>query len=284
MYQLAIAFRAHPREQTKTRLTINKLKNHFTAARKMHGSTTEKQTDFLVMMNVFINEPKEANMLINPQQHANLRYLPIDNRLFAASHAWIKVVCEDIEPLIRRGVPIVLEAWSDALPIALLRPTDMDDPLGGHTPVMWRDYPFTLGPDTVGLNHADQVTCQAPLWADPDAPHWSSGHGYRLFDYDEKPTPFLRDIMSSLQARQRTIQHTYTLVSLLHRAEALSPMSVEYGSQRHVIYRIDLTNLAKRLTLLDSDNSSQALHLATLLEKSQAWLSSLENTMPDKSL
>ena len=61
-------------------------------------------------------------------------------------------------------------------------------------------------------------------------------------------------------------------------------MSVEYASKRHVIYRIDLTNLAKRLTLLDSDNSSQALHLATLLEKSQAWLSSLENTMPDKSL
>ena len=217
-------------------------------------------------------------MLINPQQHANLRYLPIDNRYFAASRSWIQVVCEDIEPLIRRGVPIVLE------PIALLRPTDKDDPLGGHTPVMWRDYPFTLGPDTVGLNHADQVTCQAPLWADPDAPHWSSGHGYRLFDYDEKPTPFLRDIMSSLQARQRTIQHTYTLVSLLHRAEALSPMSVEYGSQRHAIYRIDLTNLTERLSALDSEHSTQALSLATLLHESQAWLSCLEDIASVKSL
>ena len=250
----------------------------------MNGSAPKNQTGFLSKMDMFIPKPKEANMLINPQQHANLRYLPIDNRYFAASHSWIEVVCEDIEPLIQRGVPVVLEAGSDALPIALLRSTDRDDPLSGHTPVMWRDYPFTLGPDTIGLNHADQVTCHAPLWVDPDAPHWSSGDGYRLFDSDEKPTLFLKDVMSSLRARQRTIQHTYTLVSLLHRAEALSPMSVEYASKRHVIYRIDLTNLAKRLTLLDSDNSSQALHLATLLEKSQAWLSSLENTMPDKSL
>ena len=223
-------------------------------------------------------------MLINPQQHANLRYLPIDNRYFAASRSWIQVVCEDIEPLIRRGVPIVLEAGADALPIALLRPTDRDDTLGGHMPVMWRGYPFTLGPDTVGLNHADQVTCHAPLWADPDAPHWSSGHGYRLFDSDEKPTPFLRDVMSNLQARQRTIQHTYTLVSLLHRAEALSPMSVEYGSQRHAIYRIDLTNLEERLIALDSEHSTQALYLATLLHKSQVWLSSLEDIASVKSL
>lgn len=223
-------------------------------------------------------------MLINPQQHANLRFLPIDNRFFAASRSWIEVVCEDIEPLIRRGVPIVLAAESDALPIALLRSTDMDDPLGGHTPVTWRDYPFALGPDTVGLNHADQVTCHAPLWADPDAPHWSSGDGYRLFDPDEKPTPFLRDVMASLQAHHRMIQHTYTLVSLLHRAEALSPMSIEYGSQRHAIYRVDLTDLGARLDALNSEHSAQANYLATLLHKSQAWLSSLEYITSVKSL
>jgi len=223
-------------------------------------------------------------MLINPQQHASLRYLPIDNRFFAASRSWIKVVCEDIEPLIRRGVPIALEAGSDALPIALLRPTDMDDPLGGHTPVMWRDYPFALGPDTVGLNHADQVTCHASLWADPDAPHWSSGDGYRLFDPDEKPTPFLREVMASLQARHRMIQHTYTLVGLLHRTEALSPMSIAYGDQRHAIYRIDLTNLAERLDVLDSEHSAQAYYLATLLHESQAWLSCFENTSSVTSL
>lgn len=223
-------------------------------------------------------------MLITPQQHANLRYLPIDNRYFAALHSWIEVVWEDIEPLMGRGVPIVLEAGSDALPIALLRPTDRADALCGHMPVMWRDYPFALGPDAVGISHTGQVTCQQSLWADPNAPHWSSGGGYQLFDSDEKPTPFLKDVISSLQARQRTVQHTYTLVSLLHRAEALSPMSVEYASKRHAIYRIDLTNLAERLIALDSDHSAQALYLATLLQKSQVWLSSLEDIMSDKSL
>ena len=61
-------------------------------------------------------------------------------------------------------------------------------------------------------------------------------------------------------------------------------MSVEYGSQRHAIYRIDLTNLEERLIALDSEHSTQALYLATLLHKSQVWLSSLEDIASVKSL
>lgn len=221
-------------------------------------------------------------MLINPQQHAHLRCLPIDNRFFVASRSWVEVVCEDIEPLSRRGVPIVLKAGSDGLPLALLRPSDTDDPLGGHTPLMWRDYPFALGPDTVGVNHADQFTCHAPLWADPEAPHWSSDKGYRLFDSYNQPTPFLRNVISNLRAQQQMIQHTLTLVGLLHQADALSPISIEYGQQRHVIYQIDLTNLGARLDSLASDQSAQALHMASLLHETQIWLSSLEDNISTK--
>lgn len=218
-------------------------------------------------------------MLIHPGQHAHLRCLPIENRTFAAAEPSVALVASDVQALAGSGIPIILPVTPDALPKALLTDATHDDPLAGHTPLLWQAYPFSLVRSVVGADAKGVPTCQNVLWAEPDAPHWSQTHGDRLFTLSGHPAPFLEAVLERLQEQERQACHTRELIALLHQAEALTTAYVDYQGQTHAIYRINMDNLGERLQALDGDKGLLAFYFATLVEQSQQGLIQTHDTL-----
>lgn len=208
-------------------------------------------------------------MLINAHEHRHLHLMPVDNRVLAACQAVIDLTDADVLPLAQHGIPIVLPTGSGALPQALLTPDNTDDIFGGHTPSLWRDYPFTLIEHTLGMTPEGEATTHSVLWADPQAPHWSPDQGFRLFDLAGQPTPYLTKVMQRLQAQQKAAERTRELVSLLHRAKVLTPAHVTHQDQTLAVWRIEEGSLHERLEALDSDLSLSASLFADALLMAQ---------------
>lgn len=218
-------------------------------------------------------------MLIHPGQHAHLRCLPIENRTFAAAEPSVALVASDVQALAGSGIPIILPVTPDALPRALLTDATHNDPLAGHTPLLWQAYPFSLQSSVVGTDAEGMPTLQNVLWAEPDAPHWSQTHGDRLFTPMGEPAPFLQSVLERLQEQERQACQARELIALLHQAEALSTAYVDYQGQTHAIYRINMDDLGERLQALDSDLGLRAFYFASLVHDSQQGLIQAHDTL-----
>lgn len=135
-------------------------------------------------------------MIITRDQHL-LQYIqPRDNRYFAARQPWVALVEQDIIPMARQGIPIVLPAGLEALPQALITPAEDSHPFGEHTPRLWQHYPFTLTEHIVGLDADDSGKLGTVLQGDPNAPHWLDRTGYRLFDDHGQASDFLNKTLT----------------------------------------------------------------------------------------
>lgn len=211
-------------------------------------------------------------MLLNPQQHAHLRYLPIDNRLFAGQLPWISLVSSDVIPLAHQGVPILLPVGPEALPQALIMPSVEDHPFGDHTPRLWQYYPFTLSQPVVGIEADDSGQFSTVLQIDPEAPHWEGNTGYRLFDTNGQLSPFLRKTLSGLRAVQQEVMQMQQLIWRLHGLRVLTSGIVEHAGQCLEVYHIDLEALERQLSDSEEARDIQLLVMASAITASQVDL------------
>lgn len=211
-------------------------------------------------------------MLLTPQQHAHLRYLPIDNRFFAGQLPWISLVTRDVIPLAHQGLPIILPMGPEALPQALITPSADDHPFGDHTPRLWQHYPFTLSPPVVGIDTDDSDQLNAVLQIDPEAPHWEGSTGYRLFDTVGRLSPFLRETLSGLRAVQQEVMQMQQLIWRLHGLRVLKPGIVEHVGQCLEVYHLDLEALERQLSDSEEARDIKLLVMASAITASQVDL------------
>nr|WP_295714869.1 SapC family protein [uncultured Halomonas sp.] len=208
-------------------------------------------------------------MIITRDMFYPQRITPRDNRFFAAQHPWVSLVTCDLEPLAHQGIPMVLPADADALPVALITPSEEDPPFGAHTPRLWQYYPFTLTAHVVGLDANDSGKLGTVLQGDPCAPHWHDHIGYRLFDDDGQASQFLQKTLTGLRAVQQEVMKTQQLVWQLHQWRVLTPCHVQHEGQWLTIYRIDLTALEAHIGNSEDPQAAKLLMMATTLEQSQ---------------
>lgn len=236
-------------------------------------------------------------MLINHHQHAHVRCLPIENRLFAARETSIELVVDDVEQLAKHhAIPIILPAEPNALPRALLSGTGEHDPLSGYTPELWRAYPFSLLPDVIGADTSKAAAAHTVLWADEQAPHWSMTDGDLLFTADGHPSAFLDATIQRLQLQEKRASRTRELIAFFHKAGALRRTYIEYEGQTHAVYQIVMDGLEARLEAqlgtprvtqpedaLDVVDSNSmvlvATYFASLIHQSQQGLIELDSTV-----
>lgn len=141
-------------------------------------------------------------MIITRDMFYQQRMTPRDNRLFAAHQPWVRLVMCDLEPLAYQRIPMVLPADADALPMALITPSDEGHPFGAHTPRLWQHYPFSLTDHVVGLDANDSGKLGTILQGDPCAPHWQDHVGYRLVDDHGQASQFPQKMVTDLRAVQ----------------------------------------------------------------------------------
>lgn len=211
-------------------------------------------------------------MLLTPKDHSHVRYLEVNNHCLAVEQPYVELLHSDILPLADNGLPIVLPATPSGLPIGLIAASLHEDPLGGHTPALWAEYPFSLTLPTVSLDADGGVSASPALQIDPQAPHWSPDHGHRLFTLAGQPTAFVRGTMARLQRQAVMVERTQRLVALLHEAGALEPVYLDMPGMPAYVYDIQLTRLGERLDALDSDLGPLAFYFATLLHEAMAQL------------
>lgn len=209
-------------------------------------------------------------MLLNPDEHAHLHCMPIDNHCFACQQPSLAVLAGDIEALEGSDVPIILPREPNVLPQAVLNASQQEDPLSGHTPALWENMPFSLTTPLVSLNDEGETDSRVVLQADPNAPHWSPDTGHRLFTPVGQPSAFLKSVMARLQQEQVMIQHTRALIDLLHDVEALTPAMATCQGELLAVYHIEMDGLAARLDATESHLSLSAYQLAQLVDQSQA--------------
>jgi hypothetical protein len=215
-------------------------------------------------------------MLIIRDTFYQQRVTPRDNRFFAAQSPWVSLVISDLAPFAQQGLPMVLPAGPEALPLALITPSDEDHPFGAHTPRLWQYYPFTLTAHVVGLDANDSGQLGTVLQGDPRAPHWHDHIGYRLFDDDGQASQFLQRTLTGLRGVQQEVMKTQQLVWQLHRWRVLTPCHVQHLGQWLTIYRIDLTALEAHIGSSGDPQAVKLLMMATTLEQSQAGLNRWE--------
>lgn len=222
-------------------------------------------------------------MLLSPYEHRHLVWTPIDNRSLAAKFPTLNLLAEDVEKLAER-LPIVIPVLPQGqtpIPVALITPTQTENPFGEHMPRLLQDYPFSLAPQVVCVDEAGAPIYQDALWADPNAPHWQASpqNGYRLFDDHGQPSEALQQVLKRLRALQPSIARTQALVELLDQAGALSQQQVRHLEQNHHVFRVVTDeDLGDRLDDLDPDRAGQARLFADWIAHSQKALTFLPPT------
>lgn len=213
-------------------------------------------------------------MLITLTQHRHQRFQPQDNRAVAARQPVIDLVADDITPL-ATTLPIVIPAYypyAPALPQALVNTDSAQDPFKGYTPTLWQDYPFTLAAQSLAVDDNGHPMAVDALWADPNAPVWSSTEGVRLFDDEGQVSDYLRDVMQRLRQTQQAIARTQQLLDVLRRAEACRLSEITHRHQKLNVYRVSTEGLGKRLETWEPGLAGKAMVLAERIEASQARL------------
>jgi hypothetical protein len=198
----------------------------------------------------------------------------MDNRLMAARQSVIELVAADVTPL-APILPIVIPAYSPyppALPQALITNDNTQDPFQGHTPTLWRDYPFQLVPQSLAVDGDGKPVTMDALWADPNASCWSMIHGVRLFDDQGEPSRYLQAVMQRLRQAQQEIERTRQLVGLLREAKALHLREITHRHETLSVFQVTTEGLADRLEALDADHAGYAMILAERIEASQVGL------------
>lgn len=230
------------------------------------------------------------NTLLNTSDHAHLRYLPIDNQVFAAAYPNPALLFDDLDALAERDVPIVLPAQPETLPEAWLWVCQHQDPLDNYLPLLSQYYPFALT-TTVGIGVGGRAQDHALLSADLATPHWNkysipqassgifsqhqdsysswlSNAGYRLFTEQGETTPFVKGIVSKLQKQEAEKQHTLELISLLDQAGSLTTVHIAYNGQDRQVCRINPEELEENLEKIDKNRSTAAYQLAMTIHAS----------------
>jgi len=212
-------------------------------------------------------------MLITLAHHRHQHCEPMDNRLMAARQTAIDLVAADVTPLAPL-LPIVIPAYyhPPALPRALITNDNTQDPFGGHTPILWQDYPFQLVPQSFAVDADGKPVTVDALWADPNASCWSMINGVRLFNDQGEPSQYLLGIMQRLRKAQQASEHTRLLVDLLRDAKALHLREITHRHETLSVYKVTTEGLADRLEALDEKNAALAMVLADRLEASQKGL------------
>ncbi|MDR5897692.1 SapC family protein [Halomonas vilamensis] len=208
--------------------------------------------------------------LLNPEVHANLRYLPIDNHVFATEQKGVELLFDDMEALADRDIPIILPAAPGSLPEAILATSQHENPLEGYTPLRWLTYPFALQ-SAVGVGPKGHTTQYTLLHADLETPHWRcwpNNVGHWLFSKAGEPTVFLQNIVTRLQEQAARTEHTHELISLLDQAGGLTKWHIHYLEQFHDVYRINPEKLEERLEAIDSSRCTAAYDLAMRIHQS----------------
>ena len=213
-------------------------------------------------------------MLITLAHHRHQHCEPMDNRLMAARQTAIDLVAADVTPLAPL-LPIVIPAYyphPTALPQALITNDNTQDPFGGHTPILWQDYPFQLVPQSFAVDADGKPVTVDALWADPNASCWSMINGVRLFNDQGEPSQYLLGTMQRLRKAQQASEHTRLLVDLLRDAKALHLREITHRHETLSVYKVTTEGLADRLEALDEKNAALAMMLADRLEASQEGL------------
>ncbi len=211
-------------------------------------------------------------MIITRDAFYAQRITPRDNRLFAAQQACVSLVLSDVTPLANQGIPIVLPAGPDALPLALIPPVEDDQPFGDHTPRLWQHYPFALTHHVVGIDAHDSGELGSILQGDPYAPHWADNTGYRLFDSEGQASGYLQKTLVGLREVQKEVHQTQQLIWQLHQLRVLSQFAISHARQTLLTYRIDMAQLQERIGASDDPMDGQVLILAQTVEQSQQAL------------
>mgnify|MGYP003645963289 FL=1 len=191
----------------------------------------------------------------------------------AARQSAIDLVAADVTPLAPL-LPIVIPAYyhPTALPQALITNDNTQDPFGGHTPILWQDYPFQLVPQSFAVDADGKPVTVDALWADPNASCWSMINGVRLFNDQGEPSQYLLGTMQRLRKAQQASEHTRLLVDLLRDAKALHLREITHRHETLSVYKVTTEGLADRLEALDEKNAALAMMLADRLEASQEGL------------
>lgn len=207
-------------------------------------------------------------MLITFQEHKSLHLLPIDNGVFAAQQTRIPLLAKDIEPMIKRRVPVILPVGDNQLPQALLKASTTKEPLADYTPTLWHNFPFSLATAVVGVNAQGEPIQTNVLWAEKEATHWSSSAGHRLFELSGEPSEFLRRTLKQLHEQQAAIEETHALLNLLKEHGILAKAYLHDLVESRPVYRVLVDKLAS-LGASDDYLVMRAYHLATLIADSQ---------------
>lgn len=208
-------------------------------------------------------------MFITAHHHFHARWVVTDVRMAAARQRSINLVAADVAALASR-LPLIIPATPDALPQALVVPTDTDTPFGEHTPRLWENYPFSLIPDSLGVDADGEPTAHDMLWMDPLAPQPTHPlDGYRLFGQDSQPSEALRGVMQRLRRVQAEITQTQAMIRLLHEANALTTRSMTHLGESLRVYEVNTEGLDDRMDKRDFQLAYHAILLAETVQQSQ---------------
>lgn len=212
-------------------------------------------------------------MFITAHQHFQARWVATDVRMAAARQRSISLVEADVYALAER-LPIILPATPDALPQALVVPKDTDMPFGEHTPRLWENYPFSLIPESLGVDDNGEPTTHDMLWMDPLAPQPTHPlDGYRLFDQDSQPSEALRGVMQRLRRVQGEVVQTQAMIRLLHDAKALTARKLEHYGESLRVYEVSTEGLDETMDKSHLELAYKAATMAEAIQQSQQSLS-----------
>jgi hypothetical protein len=225
-------------------------------------------------------------LLLNPEQHLDLHFTPIDNAWLTFARSPVPLVLQDLDALQGR-YPIVISPRGTPVPLLLpeLLQPHQAVPWGGYTPKQLQAYPFQLIQQPVIAEDGSTVEIRESLAIDEYCPHLQLRVGYRLFDDDGQLTPFTCSIIDRLHALARAQSRTERFMRTLERVGVMVPARVYHQGECIDCRLIDPLRLDRAMEALDAEaDGLSAIVLAHQLlvaqEKLEAdqvrWLTQIE--------
>jgi len=213
-------------------------------------------------------------LLLNPEQHFDLYFTPIDNAWLTFARSPVPLVLQDLDKLQGR-YPIVISPRGTPVPLLLpeLLQPHQTAPWGNYTPTQLQAYPFSLVQQPVISNDGSTVEIRESLAIDEYCPHLQLRAGYRLFDADGQLTPFTCSIVERLHALAAAQSRTERFMCTLERVGVMVPARVYHQGECIDCRLIDPQRLANAMDALDAETDGlSAIVLAHQLLAAQERL------------
>ncbi|MET4163873.1 hypothetical protein ABIE61_003739 [Marinobacterium sp. MBR-111] len=193
-------------------------------------------------------------LLLNPEQHLDLHFTPIDNAWLTFARSPVPLVLQDLDALQGR-YPIVISPHGTPVPLLLpeLLQPHQAAPWDNYTPNQLQAYPFHLIQQPVIADDGSTVEIRESLAIDEHCPHLQLRAGYRLFDDDGQLTSFTRSIIDRLHALAQAQSRTERFMRTLERVGVMVPARVYHQGECFDCRLIDPLRLDRAMEALDSE-------------------------------